>query len=376
MLVVGASGSGKSSLARAGVAPAVAEFDAEIDAVEWRRAIFTPGVNRDNLLLGLAQALASPTAFPELTASNTGALAELAEGLWRDPDLTFRLKLRPLFEGKPRKRLSAHFRPNRGDVYAKRDRRGTATAAWSGAHRAGEKRPLWVLGTVRSDYYARFQEAPELLAMKGDRGQYDLLPPQMSELRRIIAEPAKTAGLRYEENSQSETLDARLLKDAAANPEALPLLEFCLDALYQRQAARGDRLLRWADYEAMKRMPAGETAVEGAAETQAESGMAGALVQRAEETLDALPREHQQQCLRAIFGKLLDLSTGEQETPVRRLAKEEELLRNPFGAGELPAPARSGCVHGQPPAGVARGWCGTACSDGRARSAAREIGGD
>ncbi len=328
VLLVGASGSGKSSLARAGVAPAVAQFDREDEAAEWRRAVFTPGIHRDDLLLGLVRALAAPHALPELAGEN---FAELADGLARDPELTFRFKLRPLFTGN-RCRLLLIFDQveelfTHGEITVEARRR--LGAALGVVARSG---CVWVLATVRSDYYARFQAVPELLALKGEGAHVDLPPPALAELQRIITQPARAAGLRFEENEKGEPLDARLLADAAEHPEALPLLEFCLDALYQRQAARGDGVLRWADYEAMR---GAATAGHDAASARAESGLAGALVSQAEAALASLPAEHQRQCLSAIFSKLLDLSSAfERETPVRRTALEAELVRNPYRRGE------------------------------------------
>jgi tetratricopeptide (TPR) repeat protein len=323
VLLVGASGSGKSSLARAGVAPAVAQYDREDEAAEWRRAVFSPGENKADLLLGLVRALTAPHALPELAAQN---LTELAADLARDPEMTFRHQLRPLFTGN-RRRLLLIFDQieelfTHGEITPEAQRQlGAALGALA---RSGG---VWVLGTIRTDYYARFQGVPELLALKGEGAHVDLPPPAVSELQRIIIQPARAAGLRFEENEKDEPLDVRLLADATAHPEALPLLEFCLDALYQSQTARNDGVLRWADYEAMRTHAAHD---DESPFTQAESGLAGALVSKAEEALASLPGEHQSQCLSAIFSKLLDFSAGERETPVRKTALEKELVRDPY----------------------------------------------
>lgn len=333
VLLVGASGSGKSSLARAGVAPAVAQYDREDEAAEWRRAVFTPGVHRDDLLLGLVRALAAPHALPELAEEN---LADLADGLARDPELTFRFKLRPLLTG--RRRLLLIFDQveelfTHGETMVEAHQKFGAALGVLARSRA-----VWVLATIRSDYYARFQEVPELLALKGEGAHIDLPPPAVAELQHIITQPARAAGLRFEENGRGERLDARLLTDAAEHPEALPLLEYFLDALYQCQAARGDGLLSWADYEAMRtvanRNEESDSPVTAASE-KAESGLAGAVVSQAEAAFASLPSEHQRQCLSAIFSKLLDLSSVQQhETPIRRTALETELLSNPYRRGK------------------------------------------
>jgi len=73
---------------------------------------------------------------------------------------------------------------------------------------------------------------------------YTLMPPRPDELAEIIREPAKAAGLIWEQRD-GVALDQELLRDATGNPESLPLLEYTLADLYER---REGRLLRWSDY--------------------------------------------------------------------------------------------------------------------------------
>jgi hypothetical protein len=48
---------------------------------------------------------------------------------------------------------------------------------------------VWILASLRSDYYQRCAELPDLMALKKD-GQYDLAPPSPAELQQIITRPA------------------------------------------------------------------------------------------------------------------------------------------------------------------------------------------
>ena len=50
-------------------------------------------------------------------------------------------------------------------------------------------RTIWVLATLRSEFYGRCEEIPDLVALKGGVGQYQLLPPTKSELSQIIRLP-------------------------------------------------------------------------------------------------------------------------------------------------------------------------------------------
>ncbi|MFA7173698.1 MAG: hypothetical protein WC340_09825 [Kiritimatiellia bacterium] len=106
---------------------------------------------------------------------------------------------------------------------------------------------VWVLATVRSDFYDRCQRFPILIEMKGSQGQIDLLPPEPSDIHRIITGPAVMAGLAFEKSETGETLDQRILNDVVGHPEALPLLEFMLSNLFDHRSA--DNVLTLAQYE-------------------------------------------------------------------------------------------------------------------------------
>ncbi len=83
----------------------------------------------------------------------------------------------------------------------------------------------------------------------GRIASYTLMPPRADELAEMIREPARAAGLIWEQRG-GISLDQELLRDASGNPEALPLLEYTLAELYER---RDGRLLRWS---AVRRRPA------------------------------------------------------------------------------------------------------------------------
>src|SRR4029078_5924671 len=58
---------------------------------------------------------------------------------------------------------------------------------------------VWVIGTIRSDFYHRCSEIPGFSELKDGLGSYELLPPSGPEIAQIIREPARTAGPRLEE---------------------------------------------------------------------------------------------------------------------------------------------------------------------------------
>ena len=132
---------------------------------------------------------------------------------------------------------------------------------------------VWVIATIRSDFFHRCGEVPGFSALKDGLGSYELLPPTGPEIAQIIREPARAAGLRFEESADRGRLDDVLQEAAAADPGSLPLLEFVLDALYE--AGRERRVLTFAAYRAL-------------------GGLEGAIARRADEVVDALPPDIQE----------------------------------------------------------------------------------
>jgi hypothetical protein len=107
---------------------------------------------------------------------------------------------------------------------------------------------VWVIATIRSDFFHRCGEVPGFSALKDGLACYEVLAPTGPEVAQIIREPARAAGLRFEETVNQGRLDDVLQEAAAADPGSLPLLEFVLDALYE--VGREHRSLTFAAYRA------------------------------------------------------------------------------------------------------------------------------
>ncbi len=93
-VIVGASGSGKSSLARAGVAATLTQHAYDDRVKAWRVVTFFPGLGGSELNRSLTRALAEQ--LPELRSSAT-ALNDIANGLAKDATLTVKLSIEPAF---------------------------------------------------------------------------------------------------------------------------------------------------------------------------------------------------------------------------------------------------------------------------------------
>lgn len=97
---------------------------------------------------------------------------------------------------------------------------------------------VWTLACIRADAAPELKRHPSLRSVFGsDEGQYYLETMGMSGLEDVIVRPAEVAGLSFAVDPGGRRLD-RVLRDDAylARDNALPLLQFALNELYQRRA--------------------------------------------------------------------------------------------------------------------------------------------
>ena len=133
-----------------------------------------------------------------------------------------------------------------------------------------------VMITLRADFYGYALEHTRL-AEKIRAGQLTLLPMTEDELVRAIEQPARALNRVFEDG-----LVDRLVADVAGRAGDLPLLEFALTELWERDAEQG--ILTKASYQAIGyRHPDGRTF----------AGVQGAIARRAEELWNGLGPEGQ-----------------------------------------------------------------------------------
>ena len=291
LLVLGMSGAGKSSLVRAGLAPRLRQPGAVPGVDAWRRATIRPTESGGDLLLGLGNALYGAEALAELAAGDNATPADFA-ALARAAPLAAANAVRQSL-----KRVAAALQRAEGfdrpaevrlllvvdqleEIFQfARDGVEAFAAALAALVRAGG---VWVVATMRSDFYAEFQSLAELVALKGEGLSFDLAPPSPAEIEEIVRAPAKAAGLSYQRRAPSGVgLDDELIA-AARQPGSLPLLQFTLDELFNDRD-RSESALTIAAYDRLG-------GLEGAIERRAEAAF-GALEASAQGELPALLRE-------------------------------------------------------------------------------------
>src|SRR5260221_504433 len=194
---------------------------------------------------------------------------------------------------------------------------------------------LFIIATLRSDFYAHCQQFTELVELTAFGGRYELQPPTRRGIGNMIRFPAEAAGLRFERDPEtSRNLDEALLEAAVASPEPLPLLEHLLSRLYQRQLDRKDDLLLWSDYRGLGEL---RDALAQHAETDGllrwsdyrELGeLQDALDQQVKTVLLTLKRD-EQQALKFVIRRLVAPGRGEEGHLIRPTVSYRDLVSSP-----------------------------------------------
>jgi len=285
LVVGGPSGSGKSSLVRAGLIPELAA-GALPGSETWRVVLMTPG--RDPLAelhVRLAQASAAaglaapPVSIDDLAARPALArvLAEPGGGL--APLLLCIDQFEELF------------------TLAPKGQRDGFVAALSAAADPADSRVRLVLA-VRADFYAACAQVPWLAERITDN-QVLVGPMTGAELRRAITEPAVRAGLHVER----PLVDA-IVDEAGHEAGSLPLIAH---ALVETWARRQGRTLTLDGY-------------------RAAGGVAGAIGQTADALYEIGFGPAERDATRRLFLRLVTPGEGTPDT--RRLLARTEIERD------------------------------------------------
>jgi tetratricopeptide (TPR) repeat protein len=294
LAIVGASGSGKSSLARAGLVAAL-KHDGVPGSSRWPIAISRPGSDPlENLAVSLSKAAdigQGASALPDLIAA------------FDKSEKTLHLMVRRLLpENAPDMRLvvvvdqfEEIFTLCRKDELRDPFVRNLLYAA-----KSAEGQTVVILA-MRADFYAKCAANAELAAAMSDH--HVLVGPMTEdELRRAIERPVQCVGCEFDAG-----LVDLLVRDVRNQPGALPLLQDALLELWKQREGR--RLTVKAYHEIGK--------------------LEGALQRRADAALKTFSDDEQELC-RLTFLRLTQPGEGTEDTRRRVSMRElQSLSGNP-----------------------------------------------
>jgi WD40 repeat protein len=309
LLVLGASGSGKSSLVKAGVVPRLLVPQRVSGAAFLRVAQFRASDARadEDLFDAFARCLTEPGGddggLPELrsNSSSPGDLAQHLRGAATHPHLPFAMVLDRLGQIAVDQGRMLRYEQAKlllivdqlEELFTAERIRGEERARFvqllAALARSGR---VWIVATMRSDFWHRTSEAPELIGL-ADGGRVDLLRPTAAELSQMIRGPAEAAAIRFETHPVTGIpLSDLIAQEAASGPGVLPLMSYLLDQLFKRDVQEaGGNTLTYKSYEAL-------------------GGLKGAIATRADAVLQAQPADVQA-ALRAVLFALVHVSAAE-----------------------------------------------------------------
>ncbi|MBN8634797.1 MAG: protein kinase [Anaerolineae bacterium] len=285
LAIIGPSGSGKSSVIKAGVLPALRR-GAIPGSEHYYIAEMVPSTDalRELEAALLSIATAPPENMSQRLREDRAGLHELLNAILPDDDSEFLLlidQFEEVFTQTNDNAVRLHFLESvRHAVNAPGSR-------------------LRVIVTLRADFYDKPLSYPDFGALVRQRTEI-ILPMNERELQQAITGPAERLGVRVE-----PALVQKMIEDVSNEPGALPLLQYALTENFERRTGYVMTLDAYV----------------------AAGGVLGALARRAEELYGLMDKE-QKEAVRQLFLRLVTLGEGAEDTRRRILWSELVFMRD------------------------------------------------
>jgi len=295
VFITGPSGSGKSSLVRAGLIPAL-KLGGLKNSERWLYETVKPGRDPVEALALTFSRLKSPELgkyFRE-NVHQSSVLHECAESA---------------LSGRKDQRLVLFF-DQFEEIFtqvAHEEARAAFLELLTHAATVEDGRVV-ILFAMRSDFVSNCATYPELNALLNEEFvQIGAIGPD--ELVSAIAQPALRVGLRIDPD-----LIAQIINDMQGEPGALPLMQFALKDLFEAEQAKGGVIVLTREAYLQR------------------GGIQKSLERHADASFAKLEK-NEQELARSIFGGLIEIGHGTQDT--RRMAFLDELIPASASAREI-----------------------------------------
>ena len=225
LIISGASGSGKSSVVGAGLWRALLREDRIPGSKTWEWLRIQPGDGKESPFEALAWGLKQtslriaqrPEKLADELAGEPGSLVKLLSSkLTDDRELL-------LFVDQLEELFTAGFKDDKISSFLKQ----LVGCACDKSNR------LRFIGTVRSEFIARLEESESVLPLLNAGCNYHLGPVLPRALQDMIEKPARATGYDFKPGLVDD-----IMREAAQEPGALPLVAYALKQLFYRRRER------------------------------------------------------------------------------------------------------------------------------------------
>ena len=304
--VIGPSGSGKSSLVRAGLFPKLLKADG---GPIWQRAAMTPGRDPFRALADRLLPLREPERYLGWSRREIDVECDdLTMRLERDGADHLARVVMQILEQEPGTTNLVLLIDQWEELYLDQPIRSTTKTDRADRSRrfvdmlvkAVQDAPMQFVFTLRADYWGEALNDPRLMMALYKDATVHLSSLDRSALERAIRKPAQQVGLHVE-----DALVDALLNDAAGEPGDLPLVEFALLQIFTLCSQAGSGFLTFDAYRKL-------------------GGISEAIVKQADKLVDRLD-QNERAAVPGLFTALVQV--GEQRSDLRRRARFAELTK-------------------------------------------------
>lgn len=298
LFVIGGSGSGKSSLIKAGILPDLMNSDFQSD-IKCFSIAFTPSSIKESIYLYLIQRMEE--IFPNV--SDKSVWKSLKKGEITNYQFVSDL----LQEGSEIvKKVPLLFIDQMEEFFTDpRIENKDRNRVFDLLNGLIKTNSIFFIGTLRNEFYSIFTTYNSLFELKENSIVFDIPTMGISQLQDIVEKPALKSGIIWERNKTGVSLNKTIIDEASQMTNALPLIEFTLTILYEKSP---DNVITYQSYQDI-------------------GGVSGAIIHYANEIYRIL-NDEEKSILSKIFANLVTVSTTHGEVYSRKTILKKHLIKS------------------------------------------------